>query len=411
MPKPKEFIFSITNRCNLNCRMCDIPEHPLEELTTNEMKQVIKDAAGLGFSTFVFSGGEPLLRSDIFNLISFAKANHLNVCLISNGCLIDEKVTLSLSRAGIDVVNISIDGPRSVHDYLRGKNTFDKAISAIGYLRKYAVEVTLATMVCGQNYRHLRDILEIAHRHKASTVKFQPFSDIFVNNKSRAKEFLINKEDLSEAIGIFEDLVKLSKRYDIATNPEQYLKLIPFYLSGEKVAPKNGCNALWSTCSINARGDVFPCWVFNNANTLIGNLKDESLLNLWNSAKHDMIRDSIIKSGCPGCMMSCYDETFGKAGQRIDFAKKIRKIDKKLYSRLKNRCIQNIRGAGSQLKRRFRFYKSYRGPFRNVLIRLLAKAKRRSEIKNRCASDEIGEALKEIRLAKQKLEKELLKYR
>lgn len=69
----KEIIFSITNRCNLRCKMCDIPYGEIEELSTEQWMGVIKDASRLGAQTVVFSGGEPLLREDIFELISFTK--------------------------------------------------------------------------------------------------------------------------------------------------------------------------------------------------------------------------------------------------------------------------------------------------------------------------------------------------
>ena len=90
MPNPREIIISITNRCNLKCKMCDIPKNKIGELSTAQWKQVIKDAAASGARAIVFSGGEPLLREDIFELIDFTKNNSLGACLTSNGYLINE---------------------------------------------------------------------------------------------------------------------------------------------------------------------------------------------------------------------------------------------------------------------------------------------------------------------------------
>ncbi|MBL7197363.1 MAG: radical SAM protein [Candidatus Omnitrophica bacterium] len=412
MPRVKELIFSITNRCNLRCKMCDIPSVESEELTTEELKNVINDAAKFGFSTFVFSGGEPLLRKDIFGLIAFAKKNHLTACITSNGCLIDEKVARQLSQAGTDVVNVSIDGPQEVHDYLRGKNSFDKAIKALKNLAKYRVETTLATMVCAYNYRFLIYLVKLSERYNVGTIKFQPFSRIFINDISRGKNFLIEKRDLAEAINVAEEVIELSREYKISTNPKAYLRRIPFYLSGKKITPQYGCNALWSTCSINSRGDIFPCWAFNNGDKLIGNVRKNKLFELWNSKRHEEIRRTIFKEGCPGCMMSCYDEVFGQDEQKGGLLKKVKKINKvKTYKRRINRFIQGLRSEVTQLKLRYRFYKSYRGSFKGILRRIVKNFPKRINIRNMDDKNEVERTLTEVELSKKKLRKELSKYK
>src|SRR5512135_3068163 len=129
--RAKEIIFSLTNRCNLRCAMCQIPAGPQKELSTDEAKRLISDASLLHPQSFVFSGGEPLLRDDIFDLIAFATRLKSNTCLTSNGTLINEKIAGKLSDAGIGVVNISIDGREDIHDSLRGKGNFKKALRGI----------------------------------------------------------------------------------------------------------------------------------------------------------------------------------------------------------------------------------------------------------------------------------------
>lgn len=412
MSRLKEFIFSSTNRCNLKCKMCDIPNDTLAELTTDEVKNIIRDAYKLGFSTFVFSGGEPLLRKDIFELINFTKNSGMGVCVTSNGCLIDSDTAAKLYQSGVSVVNISIDGNEECHDYLRGKDSFKKAVLALENLRRNNVETTIAVMVCGYNYKSLTGIFELAKEYGVSTIKFQPFSGIFIKEKSRGKDFLIDKNDLKISSEIFEKVIILSKRYGISTSPSAYLRAIPLYLSGEKLVFPSRCGVLWSTCSVNSRGEIYPCWAITGADNLIGNLRENSLLELWDSLKHNQIRDYAVKNGCQGCLMSCYDEVFGKKSlieglnQKLEKAKRVQS-----YKRLFTRSVYGfLKDKFHYLMVRYRFYKSYRGSTRNILGRNFKNVLKRIDKKNGCDSG-FNKILIEINISKEKLRKEILNYK
>lgn len=384
--KLKEVIISITNRCSLKCRMCDIPDNKTKELTTSQWKNIIQEASLTGARTIVFSGGEPLLREDIFELISFVKNSGMNACLTSNGVLLDEKAACELYQAGVDVVNISLEGPEEIHDYLRGEGTYKKAVSALDNLRKYKVESTIAAMVSRYNYRHLAYIMESAKKYGAGTVRFQPFSSIFIGDKSKEKDFFIDKKYIKEAREALGKAIKLGDKYNISTNPVGYLKMIPYYLSGRKAAPRNKCAALWDSCPINAGGDVFPCWVITEEDKRIGNAGREGFSGLWNSERHIRIKERIFKEGCRGCMMSCYDGVFNSAGQRL--RKKITK-----------------------LKLRLNFYKAYRGTLKSIFNRIFKNVKRRVLVKNTAEKGKNAQVFEEINFLKKKLRKEIAKLK
>jgi AdoMet-dependent heme synthase len=371
MPNLKEVIFSITNRCNLRCRMCDIPKGVIEELSTSQWKSVIKDASRLGAQTIVFSGGEPLLREDIFELISFSKQNNLNACVTSNGHLISEQVALGLSKSGVNVVNISIEGTKETHDYLRGHGSFDKAIAALDNLRKFKIESTVASTVSKHNYKDLLYVLEVAKNTGATTVRLQPFNVIFLNNHKRKSEFLIDKGDIREIEDIIKSFADISKEYKISTNPMSYLFKIPAYLTGKKFFTHN-CGALWYSCPINPNGDLFPCWIEGANNKLIGNVKEEGLYGLWLSEKRIKMVNRIISNGCNGCLMSCYDEPFDRKLSKERIINKVKKIKKATdYKRVANKVLQSLRSQVTRLKLRYRFYISYRGSLFNLLKRRL----------------------------------------
>lgn len=408
----REAIFSITNRCNSKCRMCDIPSNSMEELSTSEWKKVIKETSLIGAETVVFSGGEPLLREDIFELISFARNNHINACLTTNGLLIDDGLAHRLSVSGIGIVNISVEGPEDVHDYLRGKGTFKRALFALENLRRYNVESTVAVMVSRYNYEQLPFIVGLAKEYGATTVRFQPFSRIFIEDGKREKDFLIETEDVDRLKDIIESVIKLCARYGIATSPVSYLRKIPLYLSGERVFPQNGCNALWTSLPVNARGDLFPCWVVTDRDKVIGNVAENGLFRLWASNRHNTIIRSILRDGCPGCMMSCYDEVFGRDELKKSLSEKAAKLGNiRAYRRLVNRFIQFIRRESLRLRLRYNFYRSYRGSFGRALGRIFKNTQRRMRARRVDNRDEIARALEDIASLKERLKKESARYR
>jgi len=412
MPKLQEAIFSITNRCNLRCRMCDIPFNKTEELTTDELKKAIKDLSMIGARTVVFSGGEPLLREDIFDLISFARSNHLNACITSNGALIDKETASKLKKAGVNVVNISVEGNKKAHEYLRGEGNFDKAVLALENLKECGVESTVASTVSRYNYEFLPEVMDLAKEKGSTTVRFQPFSRIFLKDSSREKEFLINREESDKMTAVIEEIIKKASEYGISTNPVNYLRNIPGYLSGRQLPLQNGCSALWTSCPINSKGDLFPCWVVTESEKLIGNIKHDKLLDLWFSEKHGQIRNKLTKEGCPGCMMSCYDGIFETGEYKAKWVKVIGKMAKtSSYRKIPDMLLQSVKGELAKLKARLRFYRSYNGSLKKVFVRAVNKINRGLKVKNAPARVNVNKLLSEIRAEKDKIEKEISKCR
>ena len=306
----EEAILAITNRCCLNCQMCDIPQHPLEELKTYKWKQTIREMGLIGVKTIVLSGGEPLLRQDIFELIAEAKRHHMGACLTSNGWLMNKRIVEKLDKAGTDIVNISIEGPPFIHNLLRGKDSHLRALEALENLRIRKIESTIATMVSGYNFHALPYIVEIARRYGATTIRLQPYSRIFLDSSKKEQYFFLQERQISQCQEIIKRFYDLTQKYGIATNPLNYLKRIPLYLHHGETYPQHGCKSLWTSCAINAKGDIFLCWVMDGKDFCIGNLKKRHFLEIWNSSKHYYLRQKLVVDKCTGCLMSCYDKIF-----------------------------------------------------------------------------------------------------
>lgn len=334
----KELMVSVTNNCNLRCRMCEIPRsHKKDLLSTKDFETLFRDFSEMGFHKkgVVLSGGEPLMRRDIFDIISSASSLGIFTYLPSNGTLITKLVAKKLRNAGVDVVNISVEGPRGIHDSLRGQGTFDKAINAIKNLNDQNINTTIATTVLNQNYDKLAYVLELAKDLEVTTVMFQPFNKIFIPNYKKEDFWIDDTKKLNRTIN---DIINLSNRYFILVNHKKYLRNMISYFLNTYYPRGKKCLMIEESCAINHNGDIYVCWP--RTNFLLGNLKKERIKHIWNSRKHKLIKKMIKESKCPNnCLMSCHENNFNKWKLlNPGFYNKLKKIlkQKKKSSKIKN---------------------------------------------------------------------------
>lgn len=143
---------AITYRCQCKCKHCGSAFYATkkaEEMSSQELKDLMKQMPAVHTDTVSFFGGEPLLRDDICDLIAFGKQQGLGTVVDTNGVALDEPMAKRLKDAGLDMVFISIDSANpDVHNELRGiPGLFDKAVAAINYSKKYGIHTRIATYV------------------------------------------------------------------------------------------------------------------------------------------------------------------------------------------------------------------------------------------------------------------------
>jgi heme d1 biosynthesis radical SAM protein NirJ len=161
-------IWNLVRRCNLACRHCysvsgdrDYPG----ELGTAEACAVMADLRAFGVPVLILSGGEPLLRPDLYELAGRAKALGFYVGLSSNGTLMDAAAVARLAALGLDYVGISIDGRRETHDAFRRKaGAFDASMAAVRACREAGVKVGLRCTLTEHNAADLAWMLELLER-------------------------------------------------------------------------------------------------------------------------------------------------------------------------------------------------------------------------------------------------------
>jgi heme d1 biosynthesis radical SAM protein NirJ len=162
-------IWNLLRRCNLTCKHCYATSADSEfrnELDTTEALGVIDQLHETGVRVLILSGGEPLLRDDIFQLADYARDKGFYVALSTNGTLIDEQNIERIAAADFDYVGISIDGLEAVHDEWRQlKGSFAASMHAIDLCRARGIRVGLRTTLTQHNYPQLPALLELMRAH------------------------------------------------------------------------------------------------------------------------------------------------------------------------------------------------------------------------------------------------------
>ncbi|MDO4540328.1 MAG: radical SAM protein, partial [Syntrophomonadaceae bacterium] len=163
-------VWNMTNRCNLRCIHCYIKAEDTEyrnELSTEEAVTMIDDLARMQCPVLLFSGGEPLIRPDIFELGRYATDKGLRCVISSNGTLIDDATAVKIREAGFQYVGISIDGAPATHDYFRAKpGAFDMALAGIHACQRNGVKTGMRFTVNRLNRHELPEIFDIIEKEK-----------------------------------------------------------------------------------------------------------------------------------------------------------------------------------------------------------------------------------------------------
>ena len=166
-PPPRLVFWETTAGCNLRCIHCrriTIADSLLpQDLSTAEALNMVDQISAVGSPILVLSGGEPLFRSDIFQIARYASDNGLIVALATNGTMIDAAVAAHIRESGIRRVSVSFDGAEAAtHDRFRGPGAFDAAIHGIQHLQARGVPYQINTTVARHNVHQMPEMLQMA---------------------------------------------------------------------------------------------------------------------------------------------------------------------------------------------------------------------------------------------------------
>lgn len=305
----------VTTRCNLRCRMCGVCDYSatddLPELTTDEWKSVIDSAARLGTTLLSVSGGEPLLRTDVYEIIAHAHRLGMSVHMCTNGVLLTEESVRKLRESGVDTVSVSIESPvREVHEDLRGAGTFDAALEGIRRLRALAPEVRIGInfTISTASYRHMAETVPFAEALGVDQIKFAPIHMNLLHKRKPVEEFrelIFKPEDLNAFDMEVQRLLTALKRSRLQTSSKSFLEgMSRLYRDPQTFR----CYAGYAICAINPSGTVVPCCDMEGALSV----RDQSLESIWRSKEFHHLRERVGR-----CCTACWDTTNTELSLRL----------------------------------------------------------------------------------------------
>lgn len=161
-------VWNVTRRCNLHCMHCYTDSHDRDypgELTSAEARSLVEDLAEYGVPVLLFSGGEPLTRPDLMDLVRMAVRRGMRTVISTNGTLIDRETVKDLANAGVSYVGISLDGLEATHDKMRGKKgAFQESIRGIRLCKEAGIKVGVRFTLNRRNQADLGGLLDLVEQ-------------------------------------------------------------------------------------------------------------------------------------------------------------------------------------------------------------------------------------------------------
>ncbi|MBI5797403.1 radical SAM protein [Candidatus Woesearchaeota archaeon] len=308
MTKPYFYVqWDSTSRCNLNCLHC---YHTKEErqtryvMTHSEAKSMLDDLAQTvqhwGFRGGIhFSGGEPLVRSDIFELIGYSRDLNLELRMLSNGTLINPQNARKLKESGLKIVQVSIDGTRDTHDYLRNRrDAYDLAMRGIRNLRDADIEPTAATTLTKTNFSQIEEIVELVFLAGARRIGFSQLvpegsgKDLEMLSAEELYDSFLKLHSLREKYHGKIDILSSESLWCLFDEENEYTRR-----AKEEGILAGGCGIAMFGLSVLSDGTAYPC---RRLPIDIGNIKEGIQAIFIKNKVLNQFRD-INNYKCKGC--------------------------------------------------------------------------------------------------------------
>ena len=232
-------VWNMTKRCNLKCVHCyahAVGEGEREgELSTAEGKVFLDDLAAFGVPVILFSGGEPLLRQDLPELIDHAVKLGMRAVISTNGTLITEEKARIFSKFSLSYIGVSLDGIGDVNDSFRGvKGAYEKAIEGIRNAKRAGIKVGLRFTINKRNYKEIPAVFDLIEREEIQRVCF--YHLVYAGRGSKLIEEDLSHEETRSVVDYIMDRTKSffdkGKEIEVLTvdnhadGPHIYLRLL-----------------------------------------------------------------------------------------------------------------------------------------------------------------------------------------
>ena len=316
--QPEVLQITMTNRCNLSCRMCFVSHYvtkPEEEMPVSQILDLIDQAKNMGVRTVVLSGGEPFLREDIYDIFKHCSKKGIWTVVTTNGTLLENKLEKIIASKASHL-HFSVDGLEETHDYIRGEGSFKKVVGAIRKIADFKYKTgqgpstSLACVIMKRNIDDLPGMFRLADELKMDVfdpLPLLPDNTDFTEfqNKNVADLVLNSEADALRLKEAFKEISNIRAKY-VKLNPSFNLPLFEKYCSRRLKSCHWKCFAGYKTIFItlsdpDRSGKKVPCIFMCKGHIILGG----DIRSLWFSKKASQLRKEI-----KGCRTFCFQPCF-----------------------------------------------------------------------------------------------------
>ena len=303
-------VYNCTSRCNLKCLHCyssSDRNYRNDELDTAEAKRLLSQLAAVNCPVVLFSGGEPLLRSDLFELLAEAKRLGLRTVVSTNGTLIDSAVAARLAGVGVSYVGISIDGDEQFHDKFRAtKGSFKSAVAGIENCKRAGLKTGLRFTITKANAEQVSAIFDIAasagvrricfyHLIRTGRAKELNSQILTPGQTRRVLDVIIEQTDNFAKKGLINEVLTVDNHAD---GPYLLLKMAgetqnsklktQNYEKAKQLLLANGGNKIGEKIiCVSWNGSVHPDQFWRSYS--VGNVKDKTFRQIWENSNEPVL--------------------------------------------------------------------------------------------------------------------------
>jgi len=314
-------VWNSTRTCNLKCIHCYSSSDAKKyegELTTGEARCFIEHLAEFNVPVLLISGGEPLLRNDLAELIAYAVGKGIRITLSSNGTLLNEERVKLFNKLGIGYIGVSLDGTGAINDRFRGRNgAFNAALNGIRNCVTVGQRVGLRFTINRHNYHEINDIFDLIEKENIPRVCF--YHLVYAGRGSKMVEEDISRDETRAAVDLIiertADFHRRGIKKEILT-VDNHADGIYIYLKLKKTDPAraeqvltllrlNGGNRTGMAIgAVDWNGNVHPDQFTQNLT--FGNVRDRKFGEIWTDYSQPVLaglknRKPLLKGRCAAC--------------------------------------------------------------------------------------------------------------
>lgn len=301
--------WNLTRRCNLSCEHCynasGSNQGSSDELTTKDALSFLDDCRNLCVPVLLLTGGEPLMRDDIWELASYARDCGIKTAISTNGTLITPEIANKIKESGIGYVGISLDGARAeTHDRFRNSpGAFDKSVRAFSYCNDAGIRCGVRVTLTRENMHELGDLIDLALQIGAC--RFCVYWLVPSGRGAASYDSLqLTRDEVFSALDILQQYAQKTDpsvmEFLTVDGPQDAIHLLEWMEKNKSedlpeakslvASMKGGCSAGIRVANVTETGDVYPCQFAQIPEFRIGSIREHPFSELWNDPDNPVLK-------------------------------------------------------------------------------------------------------------------------